>query len=107
MHIATRLDATPGAAQPYPLALKHCDFLKQEIKKLLDAGIIQKSMSPWASPIVVVKKHTPEDSPQQLHLCINYRKLNSFLLAVTPAMATKKGALTLKPLQKSASYLLY
>ena len=30
MHIATRLD--PVAALPYPLALKHHDFLKQEIK---------------------------------------------------------------------------
>ena len=59
MHIATRPDASPVAAQPYPLALKHHDFLKQEIKNLLDAGIICKSMSPWASPILVVKKkHT-------------------------------------------------
>ena len=42
MHIATR----PDAAQPYPLALKHHDILKQEIKNLLDAGIILKSMTP-------------------------------------------------------------
>ena len=55
MHIATRLDAAPVAAQPYPLALKCHDFLKQEIKNLLDAGIICTSMSPWAGPIVVVK----------------------------------------------------
>ena len=57
-----------------------------------------KSMSPWASPVVVVKKHTPEDSPQQYHLCIYYRKLNFFLLAVTPAMGTKKDAFALMPL---------
>ena len=56
LNIATRPDAAPIAAQPYPLALKHHDILKQGIKNLLDAGIIQKSMSPWASPIVVVKK---------------------------------------------------
>ena len=43
MHIATRLDATPVAAHPYPLALKHPDFLKQEIKNLLDAGITLNS----------------------------------------------------------------
>ena len=60
MHIATRPDATPIAGHPYPLALKHYDFLKQEIQNLLDMEIIHKSMSPWASPIVVVKKHTPE-----------------------------------------------
>ena len=33
MHIATRPDAAPIAAQPYPSALKHHKFLKQEIKK--------------------------------------------------------------------------
>ena len=55
MHIATRPDAAPIAAQLYPLALKHHDFLKQEIKNLLDAEAIHKSMSPWARPIVVVK----------------------------------------------------
>ena len=56
IHIATRPDVAPGAAQPYPLALKHHDFFKQEMTNLLDTGIIHKSMSPWASPIVVVKK---------------------------------------------------
>ena len=55
MHIDTRLDAAMVAAGPYPLALKHHKFLKQEIKNMLDAGNICKSMSPWASPIVVVK----------------------------------------------------
>ena len=50
--------AAPITAWPYPLALKHLDFLKQEIKHILDAGIIHKGMSPWASPIVVVKKQT-------------------------------------------------
>ena len=54
MHIATRADATPIAVCLYPLALKHHDFLKQEIQNLLDVGIIHQSMSPWASPIVVV-----------------------------------------------------
>ena len=58
MHIATRLDAAPVAAQPYPFALKHHDFLNQEIKNLLDGGIIYKSMCPWASSIVVVKTYT-------------------------------------------------
>ena len=50
---------------PLSLALKHYDFLKQEIQNLLNTGIIHKSMSPWVSPTVVVKKHTPEGSPKQ------------------------------------------
>ena len=55
MHRATRPDVDPVAAQPYYLALTHHDFSKQEIKNLLDAGIICKSMSPWTSPVAVVK----------------------------------------------------
>ena len=57
-------------------------------------------MSPWANPIVVVKKHTPEVSPQQFCLCIVYRELNSLLPAVKHAMVTKEGAVTLMPLPK-------
>ena len=49
MHIATRSNAAPIAAQLYPLALKHHGFFKG------DAGIICKSISPWESTIVVVK----------------------------------------------------
>ena len=68
MHIATTLDVAPIAAWTYPLAFKHHDFLKQEIKILLHAGIICKGMSPLASPFVVVKKHTPDGSTQQFCL---------------------------------------
>ena len=60
MHIAAMPDASPVAAHPYSLALKHHDLLKQEIKNLLNEGIIHKSMSPWVSLIVVVEKHTPK-----------------------------------------------
>ena len=101
MHIGTRPDAAPVAAQPYTLALKHHDFLKHKIKNLLHEGIIHKSMSPWPIPIVVVKKLTPEGLPWQLHLSIDYRKLNSLIVAVTPAMGTKKGTFTLMPLPKT------
>ena len=100
MHIATKPNVTPIAVPPYPLDLKHHDFLKQEIKNLLDARIICKSMSQWASPIVIVKMHTPEGVPWQFHLCIDYRKFNSLLPAVTPAVGTKKGAFALIPLLK-------
>ena len=36
-------------------------------------------MSQWARPIVIVEKNTPEGFPKQFHLCIDYRKLNSFV----------------------------
>ena len=66
----------------------------------MDAGIICKSMSPWGSPIIVVKMHTPEGFPQQFRLCIDYRKLNFLLPYVTPATGMKKGTFALMPLPK-------
>ena len=98
MHIATRLNVTPMSACPYHLALKYHEFLKQEIRNLLDAVIICKNIYPWVSPIVVVKEHTTDGSPQQYHLCIDYIKLKSLLPMISPATGTKKGTLAFMPL---------
>ena len=69
---------------PDSIPLKYWDFVDEEIQQLEDAGIISRSMSNWANPILVVpKKPTPQDpkSPNKkqfnLRLCIDYRKLNS------------------------------
>ena len=40
MHNAMKPNAAPIAGQPYLLVLNYHDFLKQEIKNLLDARII-------------------------------------------------------------------
>lgn len=45
---------------------------KKAIEDLLQKGVIQKSTSPWASPIVLVKKTSGAIRP-----CIDYRKLNA------------------------------
>ena len=44
------------AKKPYTLALKHYDWVKEEIDKLLEAGMIRESHSSWSAPIVVVPK---------------------------------------------------
>ena len=45
--------------------------VKNHIQKLLDKQIIRESYSPYASPIVVVKK-----KDGSMRLCVDYRKLN-------------------------------
>ncbi|BHF75063.1 hypothetical protein SprV_0501815700 [Sparganum proliferum] len=45
--------------------------LEQTIKDMLDKHVIRPSSSPWASPIVLVKK-----KDGSLRLCVDYRKLN-------------------------------
>ena len=51
-------DNPPISQQPYGLALKHVQWVQDEIETLERVGVITKSVSPWASPIVIVPKKT-------------------------------------------------
>ena len=50
MKIGTHPNLAPVASKPYPLPLKHYKFVKEEIKNLLEAELIERSMSPFAVP---------------------------------------------------------
>ena len=62
------------------------------------AGVIVRSISPWASPIVVVPKKTEPGEPPRRRLCVYYRVINSLLPKVQKAHSKAKGVLTLVPL---------
>ena len=65
--------ALPIRFPTYQLAYHSQEVLREEIKTLLDQDIIKSSKSPWAAPIVLVKK---KDSTQRM--CVDYRQLNKF-----------------------------
>ena len=46
----------PVSQKPYPIAMKHYQWVKDEIEKLLTAKIICTSCSSWSAPIIVVPK---------------------------------------------------
>ena len=57
-------DSLPVVQSPYTLPLKHYEWVRKEIETLKKAGVIVKSLSPWASLVIVVpKKSTPDDPP--------------------------------------------
>ncbi len=51
--------------------------VEKEIQKLLSAGFIEPSTSPWGSPILFVKKKAlPDGTAAGLRMCVDYRALN-------------------------------
>ncbi len=71
-------DAKPIKQAPRRVPMALAGEETKAIDQLLQQGVIQESCSPWASPIVLVKKKNGKIRP-----CVDYRKLN---------MVTKKDA---------------
>ena len=89
----------PIAQNPYTLPLKHHEWVRKEIEMVEKAGVIERSLSPWASLVIVVpKKSAPDESPRR-HLCVDYRKVNSLQQEVKWT-DRGTGCLSLYPLPK-------
>ena len=58
----------PARRLPFTL---HQEVARQ-LREMQTKGVIQLSMSPWASPVILVKK---KDGTH--HFCVDYRQLNS------------------------------
>ena len=93
-------DSPPVCQRPYNLLLKHIDWVQKELNTLEKAGVITRSVSPWASPIVIVPKRTALGDPPKKRLCVDYRVINSLLPKVNKAHSKAKGVLTFVPLLK-------
>ena len=92
-------DSLPIAQSPYTLPLKHYDWVHQEIETLEKAGLIERSLSPWASPVIVVPKKSAPDEPPRRRLCVDYRKVNALQQEVRRTDKST-GCLSLYPLPK-------
>ena len=71
-HVITVQEGKPFRQAPYHIPQAYKETVKQELNKMLQAGIITTSSSAWALPIVLVNK-----KDGSLRLCVDYRKLNS------------------------------
>ena len=93
-------DSLPMTQRSYTLPLKHVTWVQKELENLEKAGVIVRSVSPWASPIVLVPKRTAMGEPPKRRLCVDYQAVNSQLPPVKKAFSKAKGVLTLVPLPK-------
>ena len=80
----------PTASKPYTLPLKHYKWVQREIETLESAGIIERSISPWASPVVIVPKKSAPGEPPRRRMCVDYRRINKLLPKVTKADGGKR-----------------
>lgn len=61
---------------PWRTPISQREIIDNEIKEMLQYGIIRESNSPWSSPIIIVKKK--DGKPR---FCIDYRKLNAITIS--------------------------
>ncbi|XP_064292537.1 uncharacterized protein LOC135309870, partial [Plodia interpunctella] len=64
-------DTEPVVYRPYRLSHSERSMVRDMVQEMIDAGIVQESSSPYASPIVLVRKKTGDK-----RLCVDYRALN-------------------------------
>ena len=92
VHHEITTDGTPPIRQrPYRTAPLQRELITQHITSMLETDIIEPSVSPWASPVVLVKK-----KDGSTRFCIDYRKLNA---------VTKKDSYPLPHIQESLDLL--
>ena len=65
-------DARPVRQNPRRLPFSKREDCAREVQRMLEMGVITPSVSPWASPVVMVKK-----SDGSWRFCVDYRKVNN------------------------------
>jgi hypothetical protein len=73
--IPLKPDDAPFNAQPYRYSPAHKDEIERQVSEMLTAGIITTSMSPFASPVLLVQK---KDGTWRF--CVDYRRLNELTI---------------------------
>ena len=79
INVEHKIERVPGASavnkRPYRLSMSEEKEVATQISDYLNKGLIRPSYSPFASPIILVKK-----KDVTYRMCINYRALNQITI---------------------------
>lgn len=75
-HIILEPGAVPICKAPYRVPYQQRKILQDEIDRLLKAGVIRPSFSPWSAPVVLITKKLASGE-EKVRMCIDYRGLNA------------------------------
>lgn len=86
-------DALPIKKPPYrvPFALKE---MRRRLDEMLAKGVITPCASPWAAPVILVSKKSPDGTPKY-RFCTDFRGLNSVTTVPVYPIPDVKANLTL------------
>lgn len=90
-HDIPLLDSVPVRQRYRRVPPSEYEVVKSHINQLLETSVIRESCSPYASPIVLVKK-----KDGSLRMCVDYRQLNA---------KTRKDAFPLPRIEESLDFL--
>ena len=90
---------TPPTTQPYRASLKIQGIINEQIKEMLDAGVIEEIDSPYSSPIVMVKKRSGS-----YPMCIDFREINAISIKRPFPLRTREHLFKLVACQKQVIF---
>ena len=73
-------DAAPVAQKPYPIPYAYKEEVLKELRKLLESGLIEPSISAWACPILVRLKKDSKPDDIKLKIICDFKRLNQVTL---------------------------
>jgi hypothetical protein len=78
----------PISRKPHPVSCKEREVIRNEMKKLEEQGVIERTTSPWAAPVLIVPKANGKLRP-----CVDYRALNEVISSTAYPVPNAKNIL--------------
>lgn len=74
-HSIDKGKSAPLRHVPFARAGRERELIQKQVYNMIGAGVVEPSTSPWASPVVLVKKKDGE-----LRFCVDYRSRNAAMI---------------------------